>query len=78
MMQQNSGRRLCGERDEMITHISECCELAQKEYKTRHDWVGKVIHWEMFKKVKFDHSNKGYMDNPESVRENETQNPLGF
>ena len=26
-------------------HISECSKLAQKEYKTRHDWVGKVIHW---------------------------------
>ena len=22
----------------------------QKEYKTGHDWVGKVIHWEMCKK----------------------------
>ena len=24
--------------------ISECSKLAQKEYKTRHDWVDKVIH----------------------------------
>ena len=24
-------------------------KLAQKEYKTRRDWVGKVIHWEMCK-----------------------------
>ena len=24
------------------------------EYKTRHYWVGKVIHWEKCKKFKFD------------------------
>ena len=24
-------------------------------YKTRYDWVRKVIHWEMCKKFKFDH-----------------------
>ena len=72
-MQQNSKCRLCGYRDEMIDHmISECCKLAQLWYKTRHDWVGKGIHWELYKKLKFDHANKWYMPNPESVRENET------
>ena len=41
--QQNSKCRLCGVRDETINHIiSECSKLAQKEYKARHDWVGKV------------------------------------
>ena len=36
--QQNSKCRLCGDRDETINHIiSECSQLAQKEYKTRHD-----------------------------------------
>ena len=50
--QQNSKCKLCGDRDETITHIiSECNKLAQKEYKARHDWVGKVIHWEKCKKV---------------------------
>ena len=44
--QQNSKCRLCGDRDETINHIiSECSKLAQREYKARHDWVGKVIHW---------------------------------
>ena len=45
--QQNSKCRLCGNRDETINYIiRECCKLAQKEYKTRHDWGGgKVIHW---------------------------------
>ena len=46
--QQSSKCRLCGDRDENIYHIiSECSKLAQKEYKTRHDWVGKVILWDM-------------------------------
>ena len=28
--------------------------LAQKEYESRHDWVGKVIYWELCKKFEFD------------------------
>ena len=44
----------------------------QKEYKTRHDWVGEVIHWELSKKLKFDHTNKWYMHNSAPVLENET------
>ena len=71
--QQNSKCRPCGDRDEVINHIiSECSILAQKEYKTRHDWVGKMIHWEMCKKFKFDHTNKWYMHNPAAVLENDT------
>ena len=43
--QQNNLCWLCGDRDETINHIiNECSKLAQKEYKTRHDWVGKVVH----------------------------------
>ena len=75
--QQNSKCRLCGDRDETINHmISECSKLAQKEYKTRHDWVGKVIHREMSKKFKFDHTNKWYMHNPAPVQENDTHKLL--
>ena len=75
--QQNSKCRLCGDRDETINHIiSECSKLAQKEYKVRHDWVGKVIHWEMCKKLKFDHTNKWYMHNPAPVLENNTHKLL--
>ena len=66
--QQNSKYRLCGDREETINHIiSECSKLAQKEYKTRHDWEGKVIHGELCKKLKFDHMNKWYIQNPISV-----------
>ena len=75
--QQNSKCRLCGDRDETINHIiSECSKLAQKEYKMRHDWVGKVIHWEMCKKFKFYHANKWYMHNPAPVLENDTHKLL--
>ena len=76
-MQQNSRRWLCGDRDETINHIiSEFSKLAQKEYKPEHDWVGKVIHWELCQEMKFDHMNKWYMLNPESVLENETHKQL--
>ena len=43
-----------------------------KEYKPRNDWVGKVIHWELYKKLRFDHTTKWYLHKPELVRENET------
>ena len=75
--QQNSKYRLCGDRDETINHIiSECSKLAQKEYKKRHDWVGKVIHWEMCQKFKYDHTNKWYMHSPSAVLENDTHKLL--
>ena len=70
--QQNSKCRRCGDRDQTINLIiSECRKLAQKGYKTRHDWVGKAIHWEMCKKFKFDYTNKWYMLNPAPVLEND-------
>ena len=75
--QQNSKCRLCGDRDETIYHIiSECSKSAQRKYKTRHGWVGKVIHWEMCKKFKFNHINKWYMHNPAPVLENNTHKLL--
>ena len=47
-MQQNNIYKLCGNKDEVINHlIRECRKLSQKEYKTRHDWVEKLIHWEL-------------------------------
>ena len=33
--------------------------------------MGKVIHRELYKKLKFDHTNKWYTHNPESSLENE-------
>ena len=75
--QQNNKCRLCGDRDETINHIiSKCSKLAQREYKARHDWVDKMILWEMCKKFKFDHTNKWYMLNPAPVLENDTHKLL--
>ena len=71
--QQNGKGRLDSDRDETINHIvNECTKLVQRNYKTRHDWVGKVIHWELCKKFKFDHTTRLYKHKPESVLENET------
>ena len=75
--QQKSKYRLCGDRDETINHmISECGKLAQKEYKTRHDWVGQVIYRELCKKLKYDRTKKWYMHNPTSVLKNDTHKDL--
>ena len=54
---------------------TKCSKLAQ-EYKTRYDWAGKVIHWELCKKFKFDRTKKWYMHNPASVLENDTHKLL--
>ena len=75
--QQNSKFRLCSDRDETTNHlISGCINLAQKEYKASHDWMGKVIHWEMSKKFKLDHAKKWHMYNPAPVLENDTPKVL--
>ena len=75
--QQSSKCKLCGNRDETINDIiSERRKLAQKEYKTRHDWVGKVIHWEMCKKWKFHYNNKWYMHNSAPIQENDSHKHL--
>ena len=41
-------------------------------YKARHDWVSKVIYFEMYRKFQFDHTNKLYMHNPAPVLENDS------
>ena len=64
-----------GDRDETINHIrSECSKLAQKKYTTTHDWLDKVIYWELCNKLKFDHKKKWYWHNPAAVLENYTHN----
>ena len=45
-VQQNSRCRLCEDRGETTNHIiSKYSILTQKDYKTRHDWVGPAIDW---------------------------------
>ena len=68
---------LCSDGNKMINHIiSECNKLALKEYKARHDCVGKVIYWEMCRKFQFDHTNKWYMPNIAPVLENDSHKLL--
>ena len=60
---------------------SDFCEnpSAIADMKISNEWIIiiiKVIHWEMYKKFKFDHANKWYMHNPASVVENDTLQPL--
>ena len=52
----------------MFTQVKE---IAQKEYKTQYNWEGKVIHWELYKRLTFDHTTKWYKYKPESVLKNE-------
>ena len=77
--QQNSRFWLCGDRDEMINHIiSECRKLALKMYEPRHDRLGKVIHRELFKIVKFDQTNMVYTQPQNCPGEGDTQTSLEF
>ena len=54
--------RLCGERDETVSHIvAECKMLAQKYYKSwRHDKVAQVIHWRLCHRFKINREDKWY------------------
>ena len=65
---QNRKCMLIGDRNEII---SKCSKLAQNEYKSRHDWVRKVIYWELCKILKFDHADKWCKHKVDTVLENE-------
>ena len=63
---------MCRKVDEIIDHIvSGCSKLAQKEYKRRHDNLGKIVHWKLARKYNFEAGDKWYKHEPESVLENE-------
>ena len=63
--------RMCRKVDESIDHIvSGCSKLAQKEYKRRHDNLGKIVHWKLARKCNFEAGDKWYEHEPESVSEN--------
>ena len=70
--QGDSLHRVCRKVDESIDHIvSGCSKLAQKEYKRRHDNLGKIVHWKLARKSNFEAGEKWYEHEPESVLENE-------
>ena len=65
---------------ETINHIlSECSKLARKESKTGRDWVGKVIHLELCKQFKFNHTKQMVYTQPR-IRPGECDVPtfVGF
>ena len=72
--------RMCNEKEGTIHHIvSGCSNLAQKEYKCRHDCVGRALHWDIIRQRGFEVSDKWYQHQPESVIENEQfQSIIGF
>ena len=64
--------RMCRKVDESIDHIvSGCSKLAQKEYKSGRDNLGKIVHWKLARKCNFEAGDKWYEHEPESVLENE-------
>ena len=69
---------LCRKVDESIDHvISGCSKLALKEYKRRHDKLGKIAHWKLARKCNFEAGDKWY-DESESVLENEIIKSCGI
>ena len=70
--QEQSKCRMCGEKDETVNHlISECSKMAQREYKRRHDWVGRRVHWDVCKKYGIEVNDKWYQHEPGPVIEND-------
>ena len=70
--QEQSKCRMCGEKDETVNHlISECSKMAQREYKRRHDWVGRRVHWDVCRKYGIEVKDKWYQHEPGSVIEND-------
>ena len=56
--------------------MSEISKLMQKEYKTRHDWMGKVIHKELYNISKFNYTTKWYMHKLECIQKNQAHKIL--
>ena len=63
---------MCRKVDENMDHIfSGYCKLAQKEYKRKHNNLGKIVLWKLARKCYFEARDKWYEHEPESVLENE-------
>ena len=44
--------------DHIMNIINKCSKLEPKKYKSKCDWVGKMIYWELCKKLKFGYADK--------------------
>ena len=63
---------MCGEGDETVNHlVGERSKLAQREYKRRHDWVGRRVHWEVYKIHDIEERDKWYEHDAVPVAEND-------
>ena len=64
--------RVCRKVDGSIDYIvSSCSKLVEKEYKRRHDNLGKIVHQKLVRKCNFEAGDKWYEHEPESVLDNE-------
>ena len=60
--------RVCGLYEETVMHVASGCEeLAKKQYKIRHDGMGKRVHWELCKKYDVECSERWYEHVPFEV-----------
>ena len=67
--------RICGERNESITHlILECRKIARKEYKQRHDNIARIVHLELCQKFGLVGKVNWYNHKLASVIENDRVN----
>ena len=75
--QEESKCRMCGQMDETVNHIIiECSKLAQIDYKHRHDWIGKPIHWEVCRKCGIEVMPEWYKHHQQAVKENKRYKTL--
>ena len=63
--------------DESINHVlKECSKSVQKEYKHRHDWVRKRVHWDVSRVCGFKVKERWYEYEPEAVMVNDVYRVL--
>ena len=71
--------RMCRVENETVSHIvSQCKMLAQKEYKKRHDNVGRYIRWKICEKYGFQGAQQWYEHDPDGVIENKEYKILWY
>ena len=71
--------RMCRVENETVSHIvSECKMLAQKEYKKRHDNVGRYIRWKICEKYGFQGAQQWYEHDPDGVFDNKEYKILWY
>ena len=64
--------RMCCERRETVQYIiCEYKNLAQREYKRRHETVAKLVHWKLCKKHNLERRERWYEHCPEAVAEDD-------